>query len=239
MSELKSEEAIDLASEINLESPDDTTLFDDEEDIKIEFVNFEFAQVSKIRGTELEITVFNDTQCHHKISRKGKGKHKYRVDISFLDSKPFRRRVIATRWAYAAGGAFVVTLMAAFAGFFETGSALHVGTSVGFLLISLFLVLMTVHHSRNRVVFRSKHGKVKLLELFNNNPDKASFKAFIDQFSKQIEAASKSRNLPLSSLLAKEIQELRRLRDERVIPAAAYERAKKILFRHEAYRASE
>ena len=236
MSDVKTVENLQLPNEIHLESPDDTTLFDDEEDIKIEFVNFEFSQNSKMRGTELELTVFNDTHCHHKISKKGKRKHKYRINIAYLDPRPFRRRVISKKWAYATGGGLVVTLLAAFGGFFEFGSPIHISTTSGFFLVTLFLLLMTLHQSRNRVVFRSAHGKVKLLELFNHNPDKSSFRQFVDQFSRQIKSARQARNLPPSSLLAKELQELRRLKDERVIPQAAYERAKKILFKHEAYK---
>lgn len=236
---MSNESAIDdlkLPDEINLQSPDDTTLFDDEEEVKVEFVNFEFSQTSKMRGTELELTVFNDTQCHHKISKKGKRKHKYRINIAYLDPRPFRRRVIATKWAYATGAGLIVTLLSAFAGFFEFGSAVHVSTTISFFLITVFLLLMTLHQSRNRVVFRSAHGKVKLLELFNHNPDKSAFRQFVDQFSSQIKAARQARNLSPSSLLAKELQELRRLKDERVIPQAAYERAKKSLFSHEAYK---
>ncbi len=230
---------IKLPNEINLQSPDDTTLFDDEEDIKIEFVNFEFSQTSKLRGAELELVIFNDTHCHHKISKKGKRNHKYRINIAHLDPRPFRRRVIAKKWAYATGGSLILTLLTAFGGFFEFGSRIHLSTVSGLFVVTVLLLLMTVHHSKNRVIFRSAHGKVKILELFNHNPDKASFRQFVDQFTRQIKSAREARNLPPSSVLAKELQELRRLKDERVIPQAAYERAKKILFKHEAYKSSE
>ena len=230
---------IKLPNEINLRSPDDTTLFDDEEDVKIEFVNFEFSQSSRMRGTELEITVFNDTHCHHKISKKGKSKHKYRINIAYLDPRPFRRRVIAKKWAYATGAGLLVTLVSAFGGLFDFGSRIHISTTSSLFLVTLFLLLMTLHQSRNRVVFRSAIGKVKLLELFNHNPDKSAFREFVDQFTQQIKSARQLRDLPPSSMLAKELQELRRLKDERVIPNAAYERAKKLLFRHEAFKSSE
>lgn len=232
-------DGLKLPNEIDLKSPDDTTLFDDEEEVKIEFVNFEFSQSSKLRGTALELTVFNDTHCHHKISQKGKRKHKYRINIAYLDPRPFRRRVIAKNWAYATGAGLVVTLLSAFGGLLEFGSPIHISTTSFLFLVTVFLLLMTLHQSKNRVVFRSAVGKVKLLELFNHNPDKSAFRQFVDQFSAQIKTAQQARDLPLSSLLARELQELRRLKDERVIPAAAYERAKKTLFKHEAFKSSE
>ncbi|NCF36058.1 MAG: hypothetical protein GWP56_06685, partial [Gammaproteobacteria bacterium] len=48
-----------------------------------------------------------------------------------------------------------------------------------------------------------------------------------------------AKNLNQTKFLARELQELRRLKDETVIPTDSYEKAKKLIFTHKAFSSSE
>ena len=60
------------SSEIDLQGLEDdtTTNFSDDEQIPVEHVNFEFEQISKIRGLFRKLTIFNDTHCYQSIKNK-------------------------------------------------------------------------------------------------------------------------------------------------------------------------
>jgi len=102
-------------TEVNIESTeidlqpieDDTTNFTDDENIPVEHINFEFEQRNKLHGIYRKFTVFNDTHCYQSIKNKHERKHKYRVDISYLDPKPFRTRVREWKWLYASAALLV------------------------------------------------------------------------------------------------------------------------------------
>ena len=68
--------------EIELETTDETTLFSDDEKVKIKKINLEFEQSNKLSGIYRKVTVFNDHHCYQTIKNKRKGKYRYRVDLS-------------------------------------------------------------------------------------------------------------------------------------------------------------
>ena len=55
----------------------------------------------------------------------------------------------------------------------------------------------------------------------------------------QIKKSKTAKNLNQAKFLARELQELRRLKDETVIPVDSYEKAKKLIFSHEAFSTAE
>jgi hypothetical protein len=89
------------------------------------------------------------------------------------------------------------------------------------------------------VYFRSRFGKVRLMELINKNPDKDSFRDFINKLVMQINKSKAARDKNQGQMLTSELQELRRLKDETVIPEVSYEKAKRRIFKHEAFKAAE
>ena len=46
------------------------------------------------------------------------------------------------------------------------------------------------------------------------------------------------KGLDQSKFLAAELKELRRLKDEAIVPEESYEKAKKLIFKHEAFKAA-
>ena len=91
-----------VSAEIDLQGvEDETTQFSDEEAISVEHTNFEFEQSHKLRGIHRQLTVFNDSQCYQKIKNKHRRKYKFRLDLAYLDPRPFRIRNIVWKWLYA------------------------------------------------------------------------------------------------------------------------------------------
>lgn len=228
------------SNEIDLEPfEDDTTNFSDNEKIPVEHINFEFEQRNKLQGLYRKITIFNDTHCYQSIKNKHQRKHKYRIDIAYLDPRPFRKRVKEWKWLYACGAFLGLDVTLYFAGWLDASSINFLALFLAMLVASVMSLLAFFYYSRDRVFFRSQQGKIKLIELINKNPDSESFRSFVTKFIMQIKKAKTAKNLSQNKLLAKELQELRRLKDETVIPEGSYEKAKQLIFKHEAFSAIE
>jgi hypothetical protein len=95
------------------------------------------------------------------------------------------------------------------------------------------------YYTRDTVFFRTQYGKIKLVEVINKNPDTDSFRSFITKFVMQINKCKTAKGFNQNKFLARELQELRRLKDETVIPEASYEKAKRLIFKHEAFSATD
>ena len=233
--------------EVNIESDeidlqpfdDDTTNFTDDENIPIEHVNFELEQAGKLRGLYRKITIFNDTHCYQAIKNKHQRKYKYRLDIAFLDPRPFRSRVRAWRWLYIAVALLGLDAVLLAGGFIDTSSINFLGLFVGLLIVGIMSLLAFFYYSRDRVFFRTQYGRIRLIELINKNPDNESFRSFLNKLVMQINKAKTARGLTQAKFLARELKELRRLKDEGVIPENSYEKAKQLIFRHEAFTSAE
>jgi len=235
-------------TEINIESDeidleplgdDTTTNFSDNEKIPVEHINFELEQRSKLHGLYRKITIFNDTHCYQSIKNKHQRKYKYRIDIAYLDPRPFRNRVKEMKWLYACGAFLGLDVALYFAGWLDTSSVVFLGLFLAMLVAAVMSLLAFFHYSRDRVFFRSQYGKIKLIEFINKNPDDESFRSFINKFIMQIKKSKTAKNLNQNKFLARELQELRRLKDETVIPVNSYEKAKQLIFRHEAFSTAE
>jgi hypothetical protein len=229
------------SSEINLQSVDDDTLFSDQDRVQVEEVNFEFTQNHKLRGIFREMSIFNDHQCYQSIQNKHQRKYKYRVDMTFLDPRPFRDKFVAWNWLYAAITLFVVSAGLIYAGWFgelyESGTYSEIAIVIGLFAAVVFGLIFT-HRSYDKVLFRTEFGKVKLIELINNHPDKKAFASFLSKFVKQIKLAKAASKFDSAKLITSELQELRRLKEESVISENRYEKAKKRLFKHKAFKSA-
>lgn len=229
------------SDEIDIEPIEDSTStnFSDNENIPVEHVNFEFEQSSRLHGLYRKITIFNDTHCYLSIKNKHQRKYKYRIDISFLDPRPVRSRVKQWKWLYASVALLGLDIALYFAGWLDTLSINFLGLFLATLVAAVISLLAFFYYSRDRVFFRSQYGRVRLIELINMSPDDESFRNFITKFIMQIKKSKTAKNLNQTKFLARELQDLRRLKDETVIPVDDYEEAKKLIFKHPAFNAAE
>jgi len=226
-------------SEIDLEAIEDDTDFFDDEQVRVEHINFEFEQISKMRGLYRNTTVFNDSQCYQSIKNKHQRKYKYRLDLAYLDPKPFRRRNQDWKWLLASLALIGLDIAIVIGGWIDTASVNFLGLLIGVTMVALMTLLAFFHQSTDNVIFRSKYGKIRLIELISNNPDKARFRRFITRFIVQINKSKTAKQYTAKKFLVNELKQLRRLKDETVIPNDAYEKAKTLIFSHEAFKAAE
>ena len=95
--------------------------------------------------------------------------------------------------------------------------------------------LLFIHNSYDKVIFKSQYGRVKFIELINSYPDKKSFRKFVTTFKTHVKNEKVRNNFSQSKLLTREMQELRRLKNEGVISAAHYESGKALIFKHDSF----
>ena len=233
--------------EVNIESDeidlkpveDEITHFSDDEKITVEHVNFEFEQSHKFRGMYRQLTIFNDAQCYQKIKIKHRRKYKFRLNLAHLDPRPFRLRHIVWKWLYASLALWCGATVFVIAGWFDTSSVVSMGIFTGAIVAALLTLLIFFYLSHDTVYFRSQFGKIRLFELANNNPDKDSFRDFVNKIVVQINKSKAAKGMNQSQLLAAELKELRRLKDENIVPDESYEKAKQLIFKHEAFKSAE
>jgi hypothetical protein len=234
-------------SQVNIESAEidlqpveeQITDFSDNESIAVEHINFEFEQSSKLHGTDSKLTIFNDTYCYQSIKNKHRRKYKFRLDLAYLDPRPFRVRNIAWKWLNASLALWSMAAIIVFAGWFDSSSVTSLGLFSGIIIAALFTLLLFLYRCENKVYFRSQYGKARLLEMIYNNPNKGHFHDFIKKFVAQIKASKKAKSMDQSKLLAAELKDLRRLKDEIVVSDDAYEKAKRLIFKHKAFKAAD
>jgi len=229
------------SAEIDLQGgvEDDITEFSDNEKISIDHVNFEFEQSHKLRGIHRQLTVFNESQCYQTIKNKHRRKYKFRLDLAFLDPRPFRIRNIAWKWLYASLALWGLDAVMIFAGWFDISSIYLMGLFLAITVAAILTLLAFFYLSYDTVYFRSQYGKIRLLELENKRPNPKSFRTFINNIVVQINKSKTAKGLDQSKFLAAELKELRRLKDENIVPGESYEKAKRLIFRHEAFKSSE
>jgi hypothetical protein len=229
------------SAEIDLEpfEDDSTTNFSDNDQIPVEHINFEFVQVNKLQGISRKLTVFNDTHCYQSIKNKHQRKYKYRIDLAYLDPRPFRTRTVPWKWLYASLALWVLDIALVFTGWLEASSVTFLGLFIAITVVALMTLMAFFYYSRDTVFFRSQYGKIKLVEVINKNPDGDGFRSFINKFVMQINKCKTAKGFNQNKFLARELQELRRLKDETVVPSASYEKAKRLIFKHEAFSAVE
>ena len=229
------------SAEIDLEGLDDdtTTNFSDNEQIPVEHINFEFEQVNKLHGIYRKLTIFNDTHCYQSIKNKHQRKYKYRIDLAYLDPRPFRTRKVAWKWLYASLALWGLDVVLVFTGLIETSSVKFLGLFIGITVLALMALMAFFYYTRDKVYFRSQYGKIKLVEMVNKNPSTERFRSFITKFVMQINKCKTAKGITQNKFLARELQELRRLKDETIIPAESYEKAKNLILKHKAFNATE
>ncbi|MFA9420022.1 MAG: hypothetical protein ACERLB_07705 [Gammaproteobacteria bacterium] len=226
---------------IDLESAEGTLWFSDEAEVTVDKIDFELEQASRLRGIYRKLTIFNGNYCYQEVKNRHERKYKYRVDLSYLDPRPTRERHIAWKWLYATLGLALLGALLIYSAWFAN----WIEPSVYFLAclvidVSAMLVclLLFMHNSYDRIIFKSQYGRIKFIELLNRYPDKKTFREFVGRFILQIKQAAKAKGYNQSTFLAQELVELRRLKDETVITQQQYEIAKTFILKHKGFQAA-
>ncbi len=228
--------------EIELETSAETTLFSDDEKVKIKKINLEFEQSSRLSGNYRKVTVFNDHHCYQAIKNKGKRKYRYLVDLYLLDPHPYRQRKVAWTWFFTSVSLALIGSAMVYLGWFAEETVTpttYYGVSVAVVIAAMMMsLLLFISNSYDRVIFKSQYGRVKYIEILNKYPDKKACRKFLSRFVKQVKNEKARRNYSIAKFLARELQELRRLKNEEVITEKEYQSGKKAIFKHKSYQVS-
>ena len=93
-------------------------------------------------------------------------------------------------------------------------------------LISVACFVYTAKSLKDTWVFKTVHGKVPVLTLFNNTPNKSQFTQFSKALINNIELARANTSLPLSKFMPAIVGEHRRLFEKQFITEQQFEQAK-------------
>lgn len=184
-------------------------------------VEHKFVQINKMKGQAVAFTVFNDTYLSV-IEKDLVKKREYYLDLGYYNKEPIKKICIAWKSLLAFVALAVATLvMSAQLGF----SYSVLGGVASFIFFVLF-----IHGSSSHIVFITYHGKVPVMKLMSNVPNRKIFKEFVADLSARIERAQKRTMQNQDKYLAKELKETRRLKDEGVLTEDQYTKAKDAIF---------
>lgn len=194
-----------------------------------------FVQAAEVKGLRASYEIFNEHYLEIRVRRLLAKPSAYRVDLRFLDAAPVRRRIVDWPLFGAALGLLVAaTLPAVYLWYW---SRLILGspwlpalilTGAGAWVVALF----GLYRSSDKLLFYSRHGRIPLVELLNNKPRRGEFEDFLRDLVRHIRLAEEMDGANPRARLAAELREHRRLKDEAVIDASAYEAVKARILHH-------
>ncbi|GEM_PF-1830294 len=154
----------------------------------------------------------------------------YAMDVAILAPAGHPLHSSEPRWLWAAGAA-ALALLATMA--VLLGGLAHplLLLPLAGLLLALCVVCVTrfQRSRRHLLVFTSRYAAVPLVELLINQPEQASYTAFIAALGADIENRERSRELTPADLRAGELRSLRKLLEQQIIDPDTYTAAKQHL----------
>lgn len=191
--------------------------------------NLKLAQAATTKGYTAQLAIFNDIYLSVHTKRLRAKPHRYWLHLAFLDPTSRRERRLAWRWLLAAlglGGTGAALLGAGHGASTPQSGPIPLPAALGCIAAAVVCTAVTMYRSYDKLVFRSRHGAMPLIEMLNNHPDRRTFAAFLEELKRRIEAARREYGPSQRELLSAELREHRRLRDEGVLSAEDYEAVK-------------
>jgi len=223
---------------IILSTDQDITEFTDEEQVRVQIINMELKQSSWLKQEQREFMIFNNRQCYQKVQYKNAGKKKFRINLGYLNSSPECQIKYAYNWFIFAALMLVIAVVLSISGM-QDGQGFKVisaSLATGNLLSAITAMLIGWKKSTHRLVFYSHYGKAPILEFINGSPDKKAFRAFIEVLTDKISIANKPENGDVKGYLLRELDELRRLKNESVLGSTEFNEALQRIVKQPEYR---
>jgi len=223
---------------IILSTDEDITEFTDEEQVRVQLINMELKQSSWLKQEQREFMIFNNRQCYQKVQYKNASKKKFRINLSYLNSSPECRIKYAYNWFIFAGLMLLIAVVLTINGT-QDGQGfqlISVSLATGNLLSAITAMLIGWKRSTHRLVFYSHYGKAPILEFINASPDKKTFRTFIEVLTDKISTANKPANGDVKGYLLRELDELRRLKNESVLGSTEFNDALQRIVKQPEYR---
>ena len=225
----KTDESPAIAEEIRLES-DQRPL--EERIEKVRYINRELRQEVRSKGIADRFAVFNDTFLYVSQKKNGKSIRRFQISLAYLDEDPKGKKMVAVGWLKAAIALLLlaqVMLFTPWQDFFPLIGSIHLVVGTGMITLAVILFMAMLYTSYNKLIFHTEGGGVPLVYLYRNRPDKKTFAEFRDYLGEQIRYAHQTASQMGDVRRASLMRVHRHLRDEGVIDANLYDKAKQRL----------
>ena len=171
---------------------------------------------------------FLDNRTLRIDSQTNNKKTSYRIDVIALRGKPTRRYALAWPWLITAVLLIGILLFETSTSiiFPDGGSWLAMLVKVLLGVLSLVCLGLFFKLSHGKYVFKSRHAKVPLLDIWTGQPSGKAVKAFVKLVEQRIDNAYNHMNLSKEQQITGEVKMLRRLMEENIIQNADYEPAR-------------
>lgn len=180
-------------------------------------------QRARLRGISRDLLLFNGHYLLWEESLNGRLDTRRHINLAFIDPKPVVRRQLA-RERLVAGMVAALLMIPALAYGLWTLALILLGAST-------VMLLSGYQRSCDRVIFRTRHGRVAVFELFCRAPSRAKAEAWIEMISERARHARQV--LPAGrDALAAEVADHRRMASEGWLSRARYEKARKRILAH-------
>jgi len=176
-------------------------------------------------------TIFNGSYLG--VRRQGTPREPgdYWINLAFLDPRPTR---CADRFWSLAAAIFAVATACALSAIYSrvmsgSGPALTL-TAIALSVATLASGTLAIRRYCSKLIFLTRHGRVPVLWLSMNRPDRNQFRGFIRAMHAAIARATADRaDLPRGHLLRDEMKEHRRLQNAGVLDERQFQIARRLI----------
>lgn len=184
------------------------------------------------KGALSEQRRFEITDRIISVSMKGiKKGSAYSIDCLALNPRSKTKLSISRGWLIAALGMGVMVILAntLLPSLGPQLQPVSFPVALGSTILGIIFTGLCIMSSHIEKVYYSARSNFPLIKLILRNPDKASYKKFVDQLDMLIENSSEQLNLSDAQRNAGELRMMRRLMEDRIIDARQYETIKSSL----------
>lgn len=201
---------------------------DDLEDVEPGTINAELEQSQGSVHTRL--LIFNGTYLGVRTSTSGATRD-YWLNLAFLD--PVGVRQVSRLWPAMAGvtAALAACVLVAYFGAAAPPLAWPAAVVAMALAVVLLTLVRSLYRSSLTLVYRTRHGRMPVLQVFRHKPDRPRLTKFINGMTQAVEEALAERPASRSQYLRDEMREHRRLLAQGVLTAQQFEVAKTLILR--------
>ncbi|WP_455208581.1 hypothetical protein [Kaarinaea lacus] len=211
--------------QITLSSPD---YRDNAEAIELNQVTLELLQTVSWKEQQKLLRIF-DNKFLNINEKNAKKTTSYNIHLWLLDANPVRKRILHVKYLLTACALMALGWLAYYViqlGIPGFSNPYLYALPVLPITAGIILLVYMIKLSKHVLLFYSDHGRIPLVEVFYNNPGKNRFNQFAGELINCIHAVKTENYFNEQQILAAELSEHRRLRDEGVISDAVYEEAK-------------
>ena len=203
-------------------------------DSDLESLQLELRQANKLKDTQRVIQIF-DSHVVKVTEKFGKRTQSFMLNLALLNDKPVRIRNIQPKFLISTLGLAFISYLTWFLKSKGIGflSSSYVYAVIALLATgTIITAILAVRSFTNSWVFETSRGRIPLITLFHNHPDKQQFQQFISEMINHIVMARSEIRLSESQLMPLAVGEHRRLKDEGIISNDQYESAKARILRN-------